>query len=118
LFTSSCSYEGEEGIDAGGVFKDWLGSISRELLKPGALFLPCLSASGASVRCLRLNPLPSEFGVVNEAQVSPLALCYYGSAAVTFGCCCRSCAFSASSSVFASDTISRSVFQWHPACSR
>ena len=23
------SYEGEEGIDAGGVFKDWLGNISR-----------------------------------------------------------------------------------------
>ena len=111
MFTSSCSYEGEEGIDAGGMFKDWLGSISRELLKPGALFLPCLSASGASVRCLRLNPLPSEFGVVNEAQVSPLALCDYGSAAVTFGCCCRSCAFSASSSGFASGTISRSVFQ-------
>jgi hypothetical protein len=64
-----CSYDGEEGIDAGGVFKDWLGNISRELLKPGALFLPCLSASGASVRCLRLNPLPSEFGVADEAQV-------------------------------------------------
>jgi hypothetical protein len=70
-----CSYEGEEGIDAGGVFKDWLGNISRELLKPGALFLPCLSASGASVRCLRLNPLPSEFGVANEAQVLQHSQC-------------------------------------------
>jgi len=69
------SYDGEEGIDAGGVFKDWLGSISRELLKPGALFLPCLSASGASVRCLRLNPLPSEFGVANEAQVLQHSQC-------------------------------------------
>ena len=68
------SYDGEEGIDAGGVFKDWLGSISRELLKPGALFLPCLSASGASVRCLRLNPLPAEFGVVDVPQVLQLVL--------------------------------------------
>ncbi len=71
-FLTRCSYEGEEGIDAGGVFKDWLGSISRELLKPGALFLPCLSASGLSVRCLRLNPLPSELGVANEAHVRAL----------------------------------------------
>ena len=69
------SYDGEEGIDAGGVFKDWLGSISRELLKPGALFLPCLSASGASVRCLRLNPLPSEFGVANVAQALQRSHC-------------------------------------------
>ena len=73
-FLTRRSYEGEEGIDAGGVFKDWLGSISRELLKPGALFLPCLSASGLSVRCLRLNPLPSELGVANEAQVRALGI--------------------------------------------
>jgi hypothetical protein len=70
--SSFFSYDGEEGIDAGGVFKDWLGSISRELLKPGVLFLPCLSASGDSVRCLRINPLPAEVGVSPEAQVSSI----------------------------------------------
>ena len=52
------SFDGEEGIDAGGLLKSWLSGITEQLVTPGELLLPVIH-KGATT-CLRLNPIPNE----------------------------------------------------------
>ena len=66
------SYDGEEGIDAGGLLKSWLSSVTELLAAPGALLLPVVY-KGATT-CLRLNPLPSEVGLDHTSVVKRLRL--------------------------------------------
>jgi hypothetical protein len=61
------SFDGEEGIDAGGLLKSWLSGVTELLVAPGAMLLPVIH-KGATT-CLRLNPLPSETGL-DHATVS------------------------------------------------
>ncbi len=61
------SFDGEEGIDAGGLLKSWLSGVTEKLVTPGELLLPVIYKGAAT--CLRLNPLPSEIGL-DETSVS------------------------------------------------
>jgi hypothetical protein len=60
------SFDGEDGIDAGGLLKSWLSGVTEKLVVPGELLLPVIY-KGATT-CLRLNPIPSETGL-DEASV-------------------------------------------------
>jgi hypothetical protein len=55
-------FEGEDGQDAGGVFKEWMSEISKLLVSP-PLFLPVYSDAHGTAICQRLNPLPEELGL-------------------------------------------------------
>ena len=66
------SFDGEEGIDAGGLLKSWLSSVTQQLVTAGELFLPVI-VNGATT-CLRLNPIPNETGLDDASVVQRLRL--------------------------------------------
>jgi len=55
-------FVGEDGKDAGGLFKEWMSEISK-LLITTPLFLPVFSEDHGTSICQRLNPLPKELGL-------------------------------------------------------
>lgn len=66
------SFDGEEGIDAGGLLKSWLSGVASKLVSPSPLLLPVMH-KGATT-CLRLNPIPAEVGLDESSVVSQLRL--------------------------------------------
>lgn len=66
------SFDGEEGIDAGGLLKSWLSGVTEKLVTPGELLLPVIY-KGATT-CLRLNPLPNEMGLDETSVAQRLRL--------------------------------------------
>ncbi len=55
-------FEGEDGRDAGGVFREWMSEISKVLVS-APLFLPVFSEAHGTAICQRLNPLPEKLGL-------------------------------------------------------
>lgn len=66
------SFDGEEGIDAGGLLKSWLSGVTEQLVTPGELLLPVIH-KGATT-CLRLNPIPNEIGLDDASVAQRLRL--------------------------------------------
>jgi hypothetical protein len=66
------SFDGEEGIDAGGLLKSWLSGVNEQLAAPGALLLPVIY-KGATT-CLRLNPIPAALGLDDKSAAQRLRL--------------------------------------------
>ena len=62
ILTISPRFEGEDGKDAGGLFKEWMSEISKQLIA-APLFLPVYSDTHGTAICQRLNPLPEELGL-------------------------------------------------------
>ena len=67
FLTLSPRFEGEDGRDAGGLFKEWMSEISKQLVT-APLFLPVFSDSHGTAICQRLNPLPEELGLQQPEQ--------------------------------------------------
>ena len=66
------SFDGEEGIDAGGLLKSWLSGVTEQLVTPGELLLPVIYRGATT--CLRLNPIPNEIGLDDASVVQRLRL--------------------------------------------
>lgn len=52
-------FRGEEGVDGGGLFNEWMSLLTKQLFCP-PLFLP-VTEKGCLMHCLRLNPMPEQF---------------------------------------------------------